>query len=69
MVAPVELGDDAYTGAGSVVTRDVPAGALAKGVPATIDEGWVARREAARAAAVRDDEEAGGAAGRSGEEP
>jgi bifunctional UDP-N-acetylglucosamine pyrophosphorylase/glucosamine-1-phosphate N-acetyltransferase len=27
-VAPVEIGDDAYTGAGSVITEDVPAGAL-----------------------------------------
>jgi bifunctional UDP-N-acetylglucosamine pyrophosphorylase/glucosamine-1-phosphate N-acetyltransferase len=29
LVAPVTVGDDAYTGAGSVVTEDVPAGALA----------------------------------------
>jgi bifunctional UDP-N-acetylglucosamine pyrophosphorylase/glucosamine-1-phosphate N-acetyltransferase len=28
MVAPVHVGDDAYTGAGSVITRDVPPGAL-----------------------------------------
>jgi len=34
LVAPVELGDDARTGAGAVVTRDVPAGMLALGVPA-----------------------------------
>jgi bifunctional UDP-N-acetylglucosamine pyrophosphorylase/glucosamine-1-phosphate N-acetyltransferase len=68
MVAPVELGDDAYTGAGSVITHDVPAGALAKGVPATVEEGWVARREAARDAAARDDEDADGAVGRPGEE-
>ncbi len=27
-VAPVEIGDDAYTGAGSVITEDVPPGAL-----------------------------------------
>ena len=34
LVAPVEVGDGAYTGAGAVVNRDVPPGALAKGVPA-----------------------------------
>jgi bifunctional UDP-N-acetylglucosamine pyrophosphorylase/glucosamine-1-phosphate N-acetyltransferase len=28
LVAPVELGDDAYTAAGSVITEDVPEGAL-----------------------------------------
>jgi bifunctional UDP-N-acetylglucosamine pyrophosphorylase/glucosamine-1-phosphate N-acetyltransferase len=27
-VAPVTVGDDAYTGAGSVITKDVPEGAL-----------------------------------------
>ena len=36
LVAPVELGDGARTGAGSVVTRDVPAGMLALGVPARV---------------------------------
>lgn len=34
LVAPVELGDDSKTGAGAVVTKDVPAGKLAVGVPA-----------------------------------
>ena len=34
--APVTLGDDAKTGAGAVVTQDVPAGKLAVGVPARI---------------------------------
>ena len=34
LVAPLELGDDARTGAGSVVTKDVPSGMLAVGVPA-----------------------------------
>lgn len=34
LVAPVTLGDGAVTGAGSVVTRDVPAGGRVAGVPA-----------------------------------
>jgi bifunctional UDP-N-acetylglucosamine pyrophosphorylase/glucosamine-1-phosphate N-acetyltransferase len=29
LVAPVKIGDRAVTGAGSVITKDVPAGALA----------------------------------------
>jgi bifunctional UDP-N-acetylglucosamine pyrophosphorylase/glucosamine-1-phosphate N-acetyltransferase len=29
LIAPVEIGDDAYTGAGSVITEDVAPGALA----------------------------------------
>jgi bifunctional UDP-N-acetylglucosamine pyrophosphorylase/glucosamine-1-phosphate N-acetyltransferase len=44
LVAPVEVGEGAYTGAGAVVNRDVPPFALAKGVPAEIDEGWVERQ-------------------------
>ena len=38
LVAPVEIGDGARTGAGAVVTKDVPAGKLAVGVPARIRE-------------------------------
>jgi len=34
--APVTLGDDSKTGAGAVVTRDVPAGRLAVGMPARL---------------------------------
>ena len=36
LVAPVEVGDDAVTAAGSVVTEDVPANTLVAGVPAKI---------------------------------
>jgi acetyltransferase-like isoleucine patch superfamily enzyme len=34
--APVEMGDGSETGAGSVVTNDVPPGQLVKGVPARV---------------------------------
>jgi bifunctional UDP-N-acetylglucosamine pyrophosphorylase/glucosamine-1-phosphate N-acetyltransferase len=36
LVAPVSVGEHARTGAGSVVNRDVPAGALVVGVPARV---------------------------------
>jgi len=36
LVAPVEIGAGAKTGAGSVVTHDLPAGAVAYGVPARV---------------------------------
>jgi bifunctional UDP-N-acetylglucosamine pyrophosphorylase/glucosamine-1-phosphate N-acetyltransferase len=53
LVAPVSVGDGAYTGAGSVITEDIPAGALGiarerqrnvEGYAARVDE----RRRAAR---------------------
>ncbi|MFI8827645.1 bifunctional UDP-N-acetylglucosamine diphosphorylase/glucosamine-1-phosphate N-acetyltransferase GlmU [Streptomyces sp. NPDC053431] len=51
-VAPVTIGDGAYTAAGSVITKDVPAGALAvaRGQQRNI-EGWVARKRPGSAAA------------------
>ena len=36
LVAPVNIGKGAKTGAGSVVTHDVPDGAVAYGVPARV---------------------------------
>ncbi|WUH93181.1 bifunctional UDP-N-acetylglucosamine diphosphorylase/glucosamine-1-phosphate N-acetyltransferase GlmU [Streptomyces sp. NBC_00433] len=51
-VAPVVVGDGAYTAAGSVITKDVPAGSLAvaRGQQRNI-EGWVARKRPGSAAA------------------
>jgi bifunctional UDP-N-acetylglucosamine pyrophosphorylase/glucosamine-1-phosphate N-acetyltransferase len=49
LVAPVEVADDAYVAAGTTVTRDVPAGALAVSrTPIKIVEGWVERFRARR---------------------
>ncbi|MGW0898701.1 bifunctional UDP-N-acetylglucosamine diphosphorylase/glucosamine-1-phosphate N-acetyltransferase GlmU [Streptomyces goshikiensis] len=52
-VAPVTIGDGAYTAAGSVITKDVPPGALAvaRGQQRNI-EGWVARKRPGSAAAT-----------------
>ncbi len=36
LIAPVAVGDDARTGAGSIVNRDVPTGATVVGVPARV---------------------------------
>ena len=45
LVAPLVVGDGAYTAAGSTLTKDVPAGALALGrAQQVIKDGWVARR-------------------------
>ena len=51
-VAPVTVGDGAYTGAGTVVLNDIPAGALAikEGHQRTI-EGWVEKKRPGSAAA------------------
>ena len=46
LVAPVEVGDNSYVGAGSVITDPVPAEALALGRGRqVIKEGWVAKRK------------------------
>ena len=44
LVAPVKIGDGAYVGSGSVITKDVPADALAIGRGRqTVKEGWAKR--------------------------
>ncbi|SDY69812.1 bifunctional UDP-N-acetylglucosamine pyrophosphorylase / Glucosamine-1-phosphate N-acetyltransferase [Modestobacter sp. DSM 44400] len=52
-VAPVSVGDGAYTAAGSVITDDVPPGAMAvaRGRQHTV-EGWVAKRRPGTPAAA-----------------
>jgi len=53
LVAPVTVGDDAYVGAGTTVTSDVPAGHLVLSrTPQRSIAGWVARRRARAAAAA-----------------
>lgn len=47
LVAPVTVGDGAYTGTGSVITKDVPAGALGVGRARQENiEGWAERNRA-----------------------
>jgi bifunctional UDP-N-acetylglucosamine pyrophosphorylase/glucosamine-1-phosphate N-acetyltransferase len=47
LVAPVRVGKGAYVGAGSTITKDVPADALALSrVPQRVVEGWAAKRRA-----------------------
>ena len=47
LVAPIEVGDGAYIAAGSCVTRDVPAGALAVARSHQVNkEGWAESRRA-----------------------
>lgn len=51
-VAPVQVGDGAYTGAGTVLRQDVPPGALAVSENAQHNiEGWVERKRPGSAAA------------------
>ncbi|HUW77558.1 MAG TPA: bifunctional UDP-N-acetylglucosamine diphosphorylase/glucosamine-1-phosphate N-acetyltransferase GlmU [Candidatus Nanopelagicaceae bacterium] len=52
LIAPVTVGDGAYTAAGSVITDDVPAGAMGVGRAKQRNIlGWVARKRAGSAAA------------------
>lgn len=52
LVAPVTVGDGAYTAAGSVITNDVPAGAIGVGRAKQRNiEGWVERKRPNSAAA------------------
>ncbi len=45
LIAPVTIGDGAYTGAGATIRRDVPAGALSRNnAPQQTIEGWVESR-------------------------
>ncbi len=49
LVAPVKIGDGAYLGSGGVITKDVPAGALAVARADQVNkEGWAKRYHAAQ---------------------
>jgi bifunctional UDP-N-acetylglucosamine pyrophosphorylase/glucosamine-1-phosphate N-acetyltransferase len=46
LVAPIEIGEGSYIGAGSVITKPVPADALALGrAQQVLKEGWAAKRK------------------------
>lgn len=56
-VAPISIGDGAYSGAGAVIRKDVPAGALAINVaPQRNMDGWVQANRPGTAAAKAADE-------------
>lgn len=56
LVAPLTIGEGAYIGSGSVITKDVPPGALAvERSPQVVKEGWAERRRARAAARRKDD--------------
>jgi bifunctional UDP-N-acetylglucosamine pyrophosphorylase/glucosamine-1-phosphate N-acetyltransferase len=58
LVAPLELGDGARTGAGSVVTKNVPAGMLALGIPARLRKPKTAAAEPVEAPSTEASERA-----------
>lgn len=71
-IAPVTVGDGAYSGAGTVIREDVPAGALAiSGGKQRNIPGWVAAKRpdtpAARAAAAAEEDSSGAATSAAGE--
>jgi bifunctional UDP-N-acetylglucosamine pyrophosphorylase / glucosamine-1-phosphate N-acetyltransferase len=53
LVAPVTIGDDAMTGSGSVITEDVPAGALALGRAKQVNKPGLAVRLMERLRAIK----------------
>ncbi len=54
LVAPVSVGDDALTASGSVITDDVPAGALAVGRARQVNKPGLATRLMAKLKAIKD---------------
>jgi bifunctional UDP-N-acetylglucosamine pyrophosphorylase / glucosamine-1-phosphate N-acetyltransferase len=65
LVAPVEIGDGAYTAAGSVITEDVPPGAMGVGrARQRTILGWVQRKRAGSASARAAEAAAGDASDR-----
>jgi bifunctional UDP-N-acetylglucosamine pyrophosphorylase/glucosamine-1-phosphate N-acetyltransferase len=63
LVAPVTVGDGAYTAAGSVITSDIPAGAIgvARARQRNV-EGWVVRKRAGTTSAEAAEQANGSAA-------
>jgi bifunctional UDP-N-acetylglucosamine pyrophosphorylase/glucosamine-1-phosphate N-acetyltransferase len=53
LVAPVTIGDEAMTASGSVITEDVPEGALALGRAKQVNKPGLARRLMERLRAIK----------------